>query len=336
MIALVDPHSGGHHDVFLRMFVQTLQREGHEVAVLSPSAQSVVGSRESDRGAIWKEWHPEFSIPQSSVSSGSPWSETAKAIESLGRSLGRMPDFAFLASLDSYLGHWQSRMFVDRCFPVQFSGLFLHPWMFRVTMRYRSLRRFWFDPLEPLRARKCSSVCVLDEVIAPAVAQKLTRPVIVFPDLSSMETPSHSSPIVSELVTRSKGRSILLLTGSVDGRKGIDRFLNLATRSDPNEWFFAVVGRVSWDTLPSVQKVKLMDWADSYENGWMFDSSEIEDDEFNGLIASAAAIWLAYEGFPLAAISFEIGRFSDSGAFKWRVPDWGTGSRGRSRNNPGT
>lgn len=313
MIALIDPLSGGHHEVYLRSFAQAIIRAGHDVTVLSPSGPEIVEHLESEREIRSENWCPEFSKPGAQRHRGNPWKETAEAIEKLGRSRGRMPEFAFLASLDRYLGHGQSRYSVDRWFPLPFSGLFLQPWMFRMPMRYRWLRRFWLDPLEPLRAKKCSSVCLLDPKVAPSVSRRLARPTVTFPDLASKETPSSTSPLITELMKRANGRSIVILTGVIDGRKGIDRFLNLADHSDPDEWFAVVVGPIAWGALTSGQSEKLKAWINPRVNGWVIDTSHLRDDEINEFVACASAVWLGYDRFPFSSNLL-------SKAAAWKIP----------------
>lgn len=297
-VVLIDPCTGGHHEWFLQLFAEELIALGWRVAVIAPGAGTVAAALPAGMTVVVHEWRPDVSVGV--AGRRRLWREAYAAVVALEGELGAPVDLVFFAWLDAFLGHGFSRYWIDRCFPREWSGLVFQPWMFRVPMRARWLRHLWLDPLEPLHSRRCRWLATLDEAVTGPLARVVGRPVIPFPDVA--DDSSANTSLAGELQRLAAGRSVVLLTGVVDRRKGLGRFFAAAREANATDWLFVVAGPVAWDGLPAAEAEELRRWiASPPEQGHILVQRSLSEGEVNALVRAAAAVWLSYENFPFSS-----------------------------------
>lgn len=311
-IALVDPVAGGHHPSTLLTFLEVLSESGCRVLLFAPQApdravlagSGLAGSESSVRYFPLAEAEGPSIIRgrvRRSISTLKRWLMARAALRKAERLTGWRIDLVFFAWLDSYLHDPSAlvRFLTERLFRRHWTGLYFHPTEFRLPppqARLWSRGRHRFA-----RSSGCLGVAVLDEGVAEAMAAELDgKPVIVFPDGPGFTEVRDPSPELEMIRAGAGGRRIVGLLGSLERRKGVLSFLEVAQRRENEDLYFVLAGELQEHTFSPKEIAGLHTAADSHRQTNVFIRfGRIADEAvFNGLIRACDVLFAAYEEFP--------------------------------------
>src|SRR5262249_20606931 len=74
---------------------------------------------------------------------------------------------------------------------------------------------------------------------------------VLVPDVADLDVSGKAPELVETITARAKGRTIVLLAGSVTPHKGVRYLLDVIALADPAKYFFALVGEVHWHQFGS-------------------------------------------------------------------------------------
>lgn len=116
----------------------------------------------------------------------------------------------------------------------------------------------------------------------------------VLPDVTDARLATHDVDLVRRLRARASGRTIVLLFGSLSPRKGVLRLIDVIRRADPNDFFFAIIGKMYWDAYQD-READLRAFAACPPENCLFEDVYISDEgELNAVIAAADILYAVY------------------------------------------
>jgi len=304
-VALVAPDSSGHHEMYLRLLMQTLVDCGHRIAVFTPHAaliqqwaESTLQTKPEQIQTIELTYRQKYHLPGVlSVWFGkTAW---VRGVSSMIRLSGVTPDLVFHTWLDNCLTPGLSASLTDALFPYQWSGIYFHPWYLRRKMRYERLRHGTFANYAALMSHRCPAVAVLDEGIAEKLRGAINgKPVITFPDFTDTTAPEPDYPVAKQIITNARGRKIVSLLGVLTNRKGLLMLINIARQAADENFFFVFAGQFDRASY-SIAELGIIDsFAASKPENCLFHFDRIEtESRFNALVALSDVVYAAYLGF---------------------------------------
>lgn len=302
IIALVDPISGGHHEMYLRLYSETLRKLGYTVWIFTchPDAFKLMTSI-----SIYRLWN------NPSVRSNLPvitffteffrtlgyWRDVRTTLQRAEKSVGRKPKLVFFTWLDSQLHPLIPSWFIDLIFPYTWSGLYFHPRHLRIPLT--GWKSHIIDPDSVLRARHCSSVAVLDEGIAGKLSQELHKHVFSFPDVTDVTLPKTMPKIVKEIKEKAGKREIIGIFGSIERRKCVINFINLAKSIYGKKYYFLFTGPIHQYTFTKkeeemIKKFVILPLKNCYIVPYRIPSEEV----LNSMINNVSIVSALYRDFP--------------------------------------
>lgn len=310
-ILLYNPVSGhGHYDSWTAMFAEILSKNGHHVMVMTPDvakiqtilAQHIRSDLRNIRLLPWKQdnlWesltqkNPEWTIAQNAAAilEPSPWLSPLEAAARINVALSSNggADFLFFTYMDVYPK--------DETTWVEF-GRFVHiPWGGAVFHPTYNLQKIGTEGYYNLAA--CRGMCFLE--VASKENYEFVQPKKVFqtlPDITDTSLPAKTPDIIIRIKKKAAGRRVVLLAGSVDSRKNIAGFCELAAQADQNRYFFALVGRQFDYTFSDNDKKKLaMFAADARSNTFLWREHIPDERDLNALFMASDVIFAVYRNF---------------------------------------
>jgi len=310
VIALVDPYWEGHHLMYLKLFAKTLLDLGHYVTVFCPKPADVTQWVAENCPAHVNRIHV-FKIPESEASrfpiaavrsifnTLKRWKTAANAIHEGSKKTGKETDLAFFAWLDSYMSILIPSMVIDRIFHWRWAGLYFHPVHLRIKQRYSFIRKGLLDHDNLLSLESCRSVAVLDEGISNCLQQKTgKRPVVVFPDLTDNTAPDKECQIALDIREKAKGRKIIGLIGSLEKRKGLLTLMELAQKTQQEDWFYIFCGKFCETGFTPEELRYINGVVNSSPANCYFHFEYIPNEaQFNALVDLCDVLFAVYENF---------------------------------------
>lgn len=302
IIALVDPISGGHHEMYLRLYSETLRKLGYTVWIFTcnPDAFKLMTSIRIYRlrnNSLVRSNLPVITFFTEFFRTLGYWRDVRIALQRTEKSVGRKPGLVFFTWLDSQLHPLTPPWFIDLMFPYKWSGLYFHPRHLRIPLT--GWKSHIIDPDSVLRAKHCSSVAVLDEGVVGKLSQKLYKPVFVIPDVTDVSTTKTVSPLVKKILHKAGKRKIVGIFGSLDKRKNILEFMDLASGNSAKEYFFLFAGTIQWASFTTDERKKISKFInDPPENSFMIPTFIAHEDRLNALVKICSIVSVLYKDFP--------------------------------------
>lgn len=146
-------------------------------------------------------------------------------------------------------------------------------------------------------------MCFLDEVRVIQYQKRQREKAFEFlPDVANGELPHHPIPLIEEILRRAAGRPVVLLCGSIEGRKNVRLFCETALRPAASSIFFAIVGQLHPTTISREEKVLLDEFARSENGNTIIRDIFFEDErEMNAVIQAADIVFAVYREFPISS-----------------------------------
>jgi glycosyltransferase involved in cell wall biosynthesis len=120
---------------------------------------------------------------------------------------------------------------------------------------------------------------------------------VLAPDVADLETTLELPPVAEQIRQRAAGRTIILQIGTITPHKGIMTLLDVISQADPRRFFFALIGKVYWQSFGADEKRLRNFYAQMPENVLAHDDYMSEEREYNSLIAACDVVYAVYDGF---------------------------------------
>lgn len=228
------------------------------------------------------------------------WLIAFKAVRSATRILGVAPRLVFFCWLDSYISYVSPlvRFIVPLIFPYKWSGLYFHPFQFRRPVSERNCWACYRHTL--LQVANCKAAAVLDEGVALKLKGEIGgKSVVTFPDIADAISPMKDYSVALKIREKAAGRIIIGLLGSLEKRKGVLTLLDVAERTQIENWFFIFTGHLVKQTFTPEELARVQRVAEQSTTGNTYFHFERipEESQFNSLINECDILFAAYNGF---------------------------------------
>ncbi len=227
------------------------------------------------------------------------WQCAAAAILRASQKIKKSPDLVFFAWLDSYLSLYLTHHVVDRIFPYNWSGLYFRPGHLRLGQKLSAIRRGPLNPDAVLKSCRCLAVAVLDEGITEKLCAKSKgKLVIVFPDIADASPPDSNFSVVKQIQDKACGRKVIGLLGSLAKRKGFLTLLEVAQKTEQENWFFVFAGQLVERTFLPEDLEKIQAVVKSAPDNCHFHFDHIPgESQFNALVNVCDILFAVYINF---------------------------------------
>jgi hypothetical protein len=183
------------------------------------------------------------------------------------------------------------------------SGLYIRPTTMRDSDPTSKARRVSPQVDRISCDKKLKALAILDEGIQAAFAQRVRRPVVVFPDFTDERMPSSASE--SQLSERLRAfacdRPIVGLCGHLQRSKGLTTFCAIARNPSLAHLCFAVCGEVDWLSFAPEERRLLQNCLADSDNVWTHLARVPDEPRMNGLMAACSVLFGAYIDFPYSS-----------------------------------
>ena len=302
IIALVDPILIGHHDMYLRLYSETLLHLGYDVWIFTVHPQvfrtmksvKIYSLATSD---IFSVHISIITLFIELIRTTYYWLELKRAMNNAVQRSGNKPDLVFITWLDSYLHPFLPAKLVDIFFPYAWSGLYFHPRHLRIPLR--GFKAALIDPDRILRCQRCLAVAVLDEGIVQKLSYRVQKPIIAFPDVTGISLPNTTSTVLREIIDKANNRKIIGIFGSIEKRKCALEFMDISRTNDGGKYFFLFTGPVHLHTYSGIQRTIVKKFiANPPENSYVIPNYMPSEKMINSLINTSDIISVLYHDFP--------------------------------------
>jgi glycosyltransferase involved in cell wall biosynthesis len=322
-IALIDTNHGrGHHLMYMRWLCKSLLDSGYRVISFYPVASEVRDwiQEHCPQGADrfygfdlanlerWDLPYIGWMKPKRIFFAGylqkifitlGRWKQATDAVERVTRDLGFSPDLVFFNWIDNYLSYYFSHHWVDFIFPYAWSGLYFRPGEIRFQKQTR------LPHYAIARSPRCRGLTLLNEDAIETLQQNLSAPVVLFPDFTDESAPNPDCELVRHIRDKAGDRKIVGLLGSLSKRKGIMTLLEVAQRSQAENYFFIFVGTLQSHTFAQdynqtfpEEFQTVQDWAAAPpENCFFYTDFIATEADFNAVVKTCDVLFAAYENF---------------------------------------
>ncbi len=307
-IFLIDPIANGHHQTYLRFLTQTFLILGVRTVALCPDPAALKawvksqGTPHLDRLSCLEfdqKSRSGFSVKRlrATIDAVANWRLAAIAINQAVTQLKLKPDLVFFPWLDSYMGRNITHHIVDWVFPFKWSGIYFQPRHLRQVRSLSGLRRGPLNPHDVLNSPNCQSVAILDEGVAAqlqaSIADKL---VITFPDFADDSQPDITFQPVEKIREKAGDRKIIGLIGTLQKRKGLLPFLEIAQSNRLSDCFFVFAGKLSKGDFTPQELERIYQYIETDPPNCFFYLERIPDEpQFNALIAAFDILFAVYD-----------------------------------------
>jgi len=307
LVALVDPHASGHHEMYAAGYLRAIRELGCDVLlVLHPVTIASLPSDLIEAGCVHAHgWDATEVLQMAAPVSrrvAALWAALGRALDTAARSAGRYPDLVLHLYLDTFITEPMPPSVATRHVRCPVAGLWFKPprqpartWrafakrLIRCGRRYRLLRDHQFK-----------AILLLDETAAHNLPGPTPR-VVPVPEFTDVGLPDERPAILTSIMERARGRSICCLVGSIDHRKGVRDFLAAAAAAPEDDWFFVMAGQVAWQTLDQDLHGHLEKLVSEPTGMVMVHDEWLTEQALNAIIASSTLLHACYDDWPYSS-----------------------------------
>lgn len=300
-VVLLEWNQGGHHETYLRFFVEGLLGLGRKVAVLcvKPAALEVAIQAEPGRLAVGVIPAVNF---RSKKKRWTNWWRARQhgralrtALGGLEARLGARCGEVFLACI--YDREVQNSLSVVRGLGLPWSGTYLQAHWFHNPERMPLGAHRDFPITRLLAAPGLRGLLMLDEGMSERVRAHTGRPVIVAPDFAD-ETDGEGHPLGLRYRDAAGRRLIIASLGHLQPSKGCVTLAEVAMRAEAERFAFLFAGHVSWQLFDPEQRV-CFQRAKAEASNAFFHCERVPDERaYNSLVQACDVLFAAYVDFP--------------------------------------
>lgn len=153
------------------------------------------------------------------------------------------------------------------------------------------------------RQAQFRGMCFLDEhAVSAYTAADPNRSFVFLPDVTNTNLPAQTPALVMEIQRRAAGRKVVLMCGSIEGRKNVSAFCQLALKADSALWFFAMVGQAHPHTFSQQDQSAVTRFIDAQEGNTFYCDTFFPDErDMNAVIQAADILFAAYKNFRISS-----------------------------------
>lgn len=146
-------------------------------------------------------------------------------------------------------------------------------------------------------------MCFLDEhAVSAYSAADPDRTFVFLPDVTNTNLPVQTPVLVTEIQRLAAGRKVVLMCGSIEGRKNVGAFCQLAQKADPTRWFFAIVGQAHPHTFSQQDQNAITHFIYAQEGNTFYCDTFFPDErDMNAVIHAADILFAAYRNFRISS-----------------------------------
>lgn len=306
-ILLVERHWAGHHPDYFNFFVRYFLENGHKVSAFCPDPEAV------DKFVL-----RELPDKISNFSVGHYSHEWSLKYERNGltRQVGRLlqfnkiwrlarnkatfkPDLVFLPWMDDYTKPWFrfTSFLVDILLPIRWSGLLMQ----YQRHNYNKVSKILGSPASILAARNCVGILSLEEVTVEELRKKLPNKFVEWAPDMYLPVKHQQRDLIEKIKEKKQGRKMILLTGSLDPRKGVLEFVRLSKILPEKEYLFVLAGRLFINSFVPEEKQEIAQHIASEPENFIVEDRFMEDDEFDQLVSLTDVMYAVYRDFPYSS-----------------------------------
>lgn len=309
-IALYDSNHHGHHPTYQKLITKMLLENGYTVWLVCSGVEEVIQ---------WLKDHCTADmlrqltyLPVSAVPLGNivrkrlwgmrNWKNAAGCIQGLETKKGVKPDLVFFLKVDDFVKGFLTGRWVDRVFPYNWSGIYIHlrfPEKYKLTF----FRKRFYQPFAAFASSRCRRIATLQEDAADRLRRLTSKPIDILPDVTD-ESPPAANRLTEQILQRAKGRKIIGLIGGQDRRKGSFLLFDIARRCrHKNNWFFLFCGKMNYAKSDrEIESLKeIIGDQGAWENCFFHFEHLPEESHFNAVVDMCDVIFAVYRNFPFSS-----------------------------------
>ena len=141
--------------------------------------------------------------------------------------------------------------------------------------------------------------CFLEEAAIGTYCKAFPNKHFAFlPDITETDLPTEPNALAIEIKRRAAGRRIVFMGGSIGKQKNLAKWIALIHHVDPTQWYFAQVGRISYNNLTAedIQALTRIQQQPP-ENLYVYADYLPDETSFNAIIEVADVIFAVYRDF---------------------------------------
>ena len=219
-----------------------------------------------------------------------PFAREDDAVETAVTIVGRPPGLVLHLYLDLMQGSRRDVVTLDKPGRPPWAGILFHPRSER-QLRGRGPEAYF-------QSKKLRGMLFL---VPDAVGRyKRAVPacdVVLVPDVADDEGPGRLPALAQDMRRLAAGRTIVLQIGSIAPHKGIAALIDVISRADRAQFFFAIVGEVHWESFGADAPRLRAFYAAPPENVLVHEGYMADERDYNGVFAAADVIYAVYHGF---------------------------------------
>ena len=141
--------------------------------------------------------------------------------------------------------------------------------------------------------------CFLDEAAIQQYREVFPAKQFAFlPDITETDLPLEPTALAVEIKRRAAGRLIVFMGGSIGQQKNLEKWIELILSTDPTQWYFVQIGRISYNNLtPADEQALGRIKQQPPENLYVHADYLPDETSFNSIIATADVIFAVYRDF---------------------------------------
>lgn len=315
-IILVDPITGGHNAFYLTLLTRSFIKKGAQVDIISGDkdetqlflekyiSDSISGTKVIELNITKKDIKLPVGRLNQLATVSYIWYKTFRRIQRLERKYDIKYDMVFIAWLEFYIKYFTTNIYVNKYLPriIKFlthrpwSGIYFHPRYLRRPEKYPMLERDGTSVSRLFTETGCRMLFTLDEGIRDKLAKDLEPvPVRWLPDIPLTWRCDYDWPVLDNIKQQAGDKLTILLTGVLNRFKGVEEFIELATKPEFKEYFFVLAGRLNIDRLSAEVRKKIKSRA--IPNLYVYPEFIPTEEQMNALIATSDMIYLHYKKF---------------------------------------
>lgn len=300
-VVVVDWNIGGHHELYLRAFTAGLRELGHLVVALCREPAQLEG----DEAAAGAAPLVARAIPGLDWVKARRWFTRDVAERLFARRLA-----AILAEAESESGLRCTHVFIACIYERHarlvrhvvtrlgrnWSGLYLQAGVFHAGAG-RPAGKNAAEVVRLLRQPGLDRLLMLDDGMAPRVAEVAGRPVVLVPDFADATTRDRE-PFLARLGLDRAGRPVVGLLGHLRPTKGVALLARLAVEHPEIEARFLFAGALE-RTAFSKEELGWIDRARAMSGRVFFHEGRVPDEAaYNALVRASDVLWAVYPNIP--------------------------------------
>jgi hypothetical protein len=340
-ILIITPiDAGGHHDEYKGLLTKAFSELGHEVihysqnnrkSNIATAIDPTISKKSKIHAAIFFKFCKYFkSIWDIRGQAISTWQGLFVQIDNLEKDSKR-PDLLFFECLDTVVGQYLSKRYINKYLNIPFSGILISPSV-KMQIPKKCFKRGPLDSYNILKSDRCISIGVLFDDTIPKLSKRLSKPVVELPDVVSVQESLHDVLLGKKISNQANGRYIIGNWGSLEQRKGTSEFLQMSIDLPAQEYFFVMGGQVHYGSLIEEHK-KIIQKSISGKstnllviNKWLTDEELLSGMNICDLIFAAYPNWRYSSGIVGKSAALRVPILVNDGyVMARRVRDFGIG-----------